>query len=328
MVSSESREKIFRACEELDYKLNPSIQKLLRLGRNGQTRNLAFVMVGTPFADPGYSRLLDGIAQSINEYKYHLVLCHLSGKEESFYALPATLRDGHVDGILVSGRPDPATMELLRAVGKPIIVLGAYSEKVTGGAISVQVNLGAAMSRVVSALRGLGKRRIAYFSENLQNHYETESFKAYKHALAENDLKFGENLAYFGTGAFSGAISFMAAPFASQPPPFDAIVCLDFRCAQEISHLIMKGGFDSPGGILLATTRPFPYSYYRLPVPAVYLNGNADQVAYQGVKLLVAAIEGKEEASGIKLELTPEVESCTSVLPGGAGCWPGLPMAV
>ena len=103
---------------------------------------------------------------------------------------------------------------------------------------------------------------------------------------------------------FAGASSQLKSAFSEGKPPFDALVCVDFRCAQEVSHLIMLHGLDNPTGVLIATS---PFFLQKLPVPSVYIKGIADKVAYQGVKILISMVTGNESQSDLKLELTPDV---------------------
>ncbi len=102
-VAQTTRERVLDVCERLGYQLNSSIQDLARRGRNGLTRNIALVMVGKPFADPAYARAIDGVSQAADEHGLHLILERLRGDETRLIDLPPVLRDGRVDGMLVTG---------------------------------------------------------------------------------------------------------------------------------------------------------------------------------------------------------------------------------
>ncbi|MFA5240588.1 MAG: hypothetical protein WC476_12900, partial [Phycisphaerae bacterium] len=87
--------------------------------------------------------------------------------------------------------------------------------------------------------------------------------------------------------------------------PFDAIVCIDFRCAQEITNLILaRSGLVKKAEILLACVRPFNYN--KLPIPAIYCDSSMNETAYRGVKCLVEMISTGESYPH-KIELTSTI---------------------
>lgn len=302
-VSENVRQRVFAACDELGYQINPSIQDLVRKGRNGHTHNIAFVMIGKEFADPAYSRAMDGIAKGITDFNYNLAMAALSGKEESVQNLPPVLRDGRVDGFIVSGNLTEDMMHILKKLGKPYVILGNYSEKVSGDAIRIESNYRSVMIRFVDELKKAGKKKIAYFTENPRNFFEADLVESFKKSMRENQLSPDEKIIYSGTGAFSGAFGSLKPIFLQKKIPFEAIVCLDFRCAQEIANLILaRSGLEKRAEILLACFRPF--SYHKLPIPAIYCEGGLNETAYRGVKCLVEMIV-KGESHPHKIELSP-----------------------
>ena len=304
-VSEKVRQSVFSACDELGYQINPSIQDLVRKGRNGHTHNIAFVMIGKEFADPAYSRAMDGIAKGITDFNYNLAMASLSGKEKSVQNLPPVLRDGRIDGFIITGDLTEDIMGILKKLGKPYVILGNYSEKVSGDSVRIESNYRSLMIRLVDELKKAGKKKIAYFTENPTNFFEVGLFESFIKSMKENHLSPDEKIMYSGTGAFSGAFGSLKPIFLQKKIPFDAIVCLDFRCAQEIANLIlMRSGFGKRPEILLATSRR--YSYYKLLVPAIYCEAGLNDMAYQGVKCLVEMIT-KGESYPHKIELTPQI---------------------
>ena len=304
-VSEKVRQSVISACDELGYQINPSIQDLVRKGRNGHTHNIAFVMIGKEFADPAYSRAMDGIAKGITDFNYNLAMASLSGKEKSVQNLPPVLRDGRVDGFIVTGELTEDMMHILKKLEKPYVVLGDYSEKVSGDSVRIELNHNSAMTRLVDELKKAKKKKIAYFTENPQNSFETELMESFTKAMKENQLSLDEELIYAGTGIFSGAFERLKPIFLQKTLPFDSLICMDFRCAQEIANLIlMRSGFEKRPEILLATSRQ--YSYYKLLIPAIYCEVGLNDMAYRAVKCLVEMIT-KGESYPHKIEMTPQI---------------------
>jgi len=262
-------------------------------------------MVGKEFADPAYARAMDGIAKAINEFDYNLSMACLSGKEQSVQHLPPVLRDGRIDGFIVSGDLTEDMMDIFKKLGKPYVVLGNYSEKVSGDSVRIEANYKSVMIRLVSELKKAGKKKIAYFTENPSNFCEIELVELFIKSMKESQLAPDEQIIYSGTGEFSGAFERLKPIFLQERLPFDSIVCMDFRCAQEIANLILaSSGLEKRAKILLACMRPF--SYHKLPIPAIYCDGGANETAYRGVKCLIEMITNGE-SSPHKIELAPQI---------------------
>ena len=303
-ISNDLRKKIFDVCDELDYKVNISIQDLVRKGRNGSTKNIAFIIVRSDFADPAYSRAIDGVSQAAQKHGLHLILDRMQGDEQSIYDLPPILRDGRVDGIVLTGDITANAVSTLKKLYVPYVILGSYSNKITESCVNVQMNTEIELELMVRELKENGKKRIAYFSENPDNYYERDGLNYFKSALIENDLPVFDDLIYFGTGRFSGTTKAIEKIFLQKELPFDSIVCLNFRVAQEISHLVMAYyGIGNRPKVTIGTLRPF--DYYSLSVPAVYRDMYFDQVAYEGLDILVDIIAGKRKNVTKKIMLNP-----------------------
>ena len=178
-VSEALRRRVFDACDALGYRLNSSIQDLARRGRGGMTRNIAFVMVGNAFADPAYARAIDGMSRVAGEHGLHLILDHLRGDETSVFDLPPVLRDGRVDGFLVTGTLTESAMATLRMLERPHVVLGSYPSSVVGQAINVRLDLAQRLRDLVDELVRQGRRRIGYFTEQPENYHERECMAAW-----------------------------------------------------------------------------------------------------------------------------------------------------
>lgn len=303
-ISDDLRKRIFEVCEQLGYRLNSGIQDLVRRGRNGRTMNVGFVIVGKEFADPAYARAIDGVARGARECNLNLMLERLRGDEASQYDLPPALRDSRVDGVVITGELNENVIAVLRKMDIPFVILGVYDTAVSGSAVSVEPDIRGGMALLVAKLKENGARRIAFFTENPDNFSEANNFNHFKSALSENGLEFDEALLYTGAGNFSGAYATIRPVFMRTKLPFDAIVALDYRTAQEISVMIMaRCGLNRPPKVTIGLVRPF--DYYHLPVPAIYLEGHLDSSAYEGMKILWTSISEGEELTSKKIVMHP-----------------------
>ncbi len=306
-VSEPIRKKVLDACRELDYRPNPGIQDLVRRGRNGHTRNLAFVVVGQEaFGRHVYASSLDGLAQGSSEGNFSLSLAHMSGDEQNPYDLPPILRDRRVDGFLLTGRINEKTMLTLKELGLPYVILGVYSPKISGDAVRVQLDVNVTVHKLVEEFLKAGKRKIAYLLSDPKLYYAQEFFIAFKRALVEHRLDADDRHVYRVKPACGAAIEALRPVFASPDLPFDGIVSEDSMHAQEIAYLVgVRSGAFGKHDPLIATHRAS--DEYQLPIPAIYFDGPFYDEAYQGVNLLIDMVSGKVEALGRKLEISTNV---------------------
>ena len=311
VVSPAVREKVLAACRELNYTINSNIQDLILKSRTGSTRNIAFVMVGKEFADPAYARLVDEISTRVNRHHYHLMLVKLSGNEKNIYDLPPVLRDERVDGILLSGSVKQDTARIMEELGIPCVVVGNYDPALLRSLSSVRVDQ-LAISGVIGRLVASGKKRIAFVEEVFGNYSVQENFSAYRQALAEHGLPFDEGICYFGKGPFSGIYEVLEPVFLKKRLPFDSILCPDFRLAGEVSHLIIgRFGLGKPIDLPVAVSRSF--DYYKLPIPAIYIEGTWSEMTEAALDLLIERIEGRKGSLSITIHGTKNKMNSESV---------------
>lgn len=274
-ISAPTRRRVLTACQELNYRLNASIQDLVRKSRGGHTRNLAFVLVGRRFADSAYAPLIDEIAEETSQRQYHLMLARLSGRETGFVELPAILRDERVDGMLVSGELHAGVSRVLAETGIPTVVLGHYADDKLAGLASVASDGSPEITRVIGELARGGRRRFAFVAEGA----DTASTVLYRRwlvqALTAAGLAHDPALEYYAAHLRDGAFVLMEPVFRRAELPFDAVYAPDRRLAADLSHLLLAHyGLGRPIPVTLITQAPTNFSQtpQRLPVPTAYLD--------------------------------------------------------
>ncbi|HAH87243.1 MAG TPA: hypothetical protein DCL60_07720 [Armatimonadetes bacterium] len=307
-VSAGTRVRILKVCEDLDYRLNANIQDFIRNSVSGMTMNLAFVLVDMDFADPGYSRLIDGITKGTEENNYHLVFARLTGKERLIFDLPPILRDHRVDGILISGVLSAEHMELIRKLNIPFIILGNYSPEITRDSYAMEVDIAGSIHMLIGRLAEAGCRRVAFFDETMTSYLSKMALVSFKEALAANGMEYSDNRVFIGEGRLKGAFNQLKPIFEQKNLPFDAVCCLDYRTANGISHLIWghKTHFGT-SEVTLATSRS--YAYYKLPIRAIYMDYDSREIAYQGVNLLLSNIRHGQMGRPGRTLISPIIET-------------------
>ena len=297
-VSDAVRVKVLAVCQELHYRLNHNIQDLVLKSRRGTTRNIALVLVGKEFADPAYSRLIDFVAEEVNRAHYQLMLVKLTREEKTIYALPPVLRDERIDGILLTGNLDIAVMALIRDMGVPCVTIGNYDDAILGSCSNVRLNIHQVMAAAVKILCRQGCRRIAFVDENPDNFAVREWYDAFVRSLEQQGLDPKVAPTFWGTGPFSGIYHLLEPVFRQPQLPFDGIYCCDYRQAEEIVCLARgRCGFDCKIDFKLCCGRSF--EYYKLQIPADYIDFNKNGMVAAAFHQLIGLLEGKMEKQTI-----------------------------
>ena len=204
-ISREVKDRVFKICEDMGYQINFRIQDMVKERITGKTDNIAFVSVGIDFSDPAYSKMVDGIAVGVEERNLRLLLERLSGNEKSMYDFPAILRDGRVDGFLLSGILNQNVMIALRKLDIPFVVIGTYPEYLMGSAVQIIVDSETGISGIVGELVKHGHSRIAFFSETPSNFIQKHWLNQLKNAMTQQNIEFDDELYYKNKGPFTGA---------------------------------------------------------------------------------------------------------------------------
>lgn len=286
VVSSDLRERIFKTCEDMGYQPNSNIQDLITKGRSGIVRNIAYILVNRDFADPAYSRYIDGIARVLKESNFHLHLIRLEGTERKKFDFPPLLRDKRVDGLLISGVLDKDICEAVDQLEIPYVILGTFSQAVVKNAPIVQMDMEHCCFEAAEKIRKQGLKRVAYFDEVYETYYDLSVFECFKYALLENGIKFDPALFYCGNGLFTGAYDRLKEVFLAEDGlPFDCIVCWDNRTAREIGELIIGYyGLRRKPEITVVTRQPYKEKFN---VPTITIDVAPETTAETAAELLV-----------------------------------------
>lgn len=291
-VSAAARSKVHAACAKLGYRLNPSVQDLLKKGKSGHAQNIAFVLGDVEFANPSYAGMIDGISQGAQAHRLHLILTKLNGNETSLYGLPPAIRDERVAGILISGKLNKSLIELIDETGLPFIVLGNYPKEVTAYSGSVSVDIESLMFQAVRELKKRGRRRIAFFYEDPDNFFAKDCYASFVYAMETHGLPVSRDRVFQGASGDFNALTVMNSGLARKPIPFDSIICLNYLASREIAcELIVRAGREIAGEIILATVIDHEQN---LPLPTLRFEKTAFKLGRIGLDLLVEKLKNPD----------------------------------
>lgn len=154
-VSAETRERVMRAAEELNYRPN-ALPAVLQTGRSGL---VAVVMGG--FYNPAYAEILRCITRALRDQRLEAMLVH-ADSDGSLESLVGELSRYRIDGaISMLGIRSPKVAANLQRLGIPIVAINSRKYSGIRTVAIGNVSIGGAAA---SALVERGCRTLAYLA--------------------------------------------------------------------------------------------------------------------------------------------------------------------
>ncbi|WP_209125830.1 LacI family DNA-binding transcriptional regulator [Alkalihalobacillus sp. BA299] len=178
-VGEATAERIRQVIEEIGYKPNLSARGLVKR----TTGNIAVVIPRGSFIlnNPFFSTILEGIAKGIDQTDYNMVISFTSLQQKRLIETQA------VDGvILFSPRHDELSLEWLKSIGLPIVVVGSYLEESPFPCVRPDDEDG--IRQAVNALYDLGHRDIGLVNGPLSSMHSVKCLNGYNNAMTELGL--------------------------------------------------------------------------------------------------------------------------------------------
>jgi len=153
-ISEETRQKVLKVAQELNYVPNPQARKL------ALTRHFSIgFFISHPqsiFSDAFIPKLIEGIAQRLNKYRIRLILQPVKLKQSNYYELA---REENIDGIILINTHD-RDEGLKRLIEKkfPVVVIGKITDE---RVVQIDIDNFKSAKEAVEYLIELGHRRIA-----------------------------------------------------------------------------------------------------------------------------------------------------------------------
>ncbi len=287
-VSEATRKRVIQACDRLNYKLNPNIQDLAKRGRTGAASNLALVIVDRDFSSH-YIHLVDAIARNASARGLHLLFSRIdSGVTKTVYDLPGTLRDGRVDGILVTGFLSKPVTELLACLNIPSVVIGDYDPLDLSGLPCITAEQRTKMLAAIDAAFAAGYRRIAFADNNLHLESVRLALKTLQEGYCRNSVPWDDGYILTPTGTSCAEYGQMLHDyFKNDKITYDAFFTPSHTIADMIYHQIgCRFGFDNPKApVLITSDKRNPYEVSDLRF--TYRSFPEEQLATSAIDLVV-----------------------------------------
>jgi LacI family transcriptional regulator len=246
-VSTELRERILRAAEEVGYRPSAVARALV----TRRSRIIA-VIVGD-IVDPYFAEITRGVEDHANRAGYLTIVCNADRSPDAELAYVRVMRDYAAEGIVFAGGgytigegADALAEMVTEAVEEGIAVLRLAPRGFTGPMIAVDNR--AAAADLTTYLAGLGHRRIAFVRGPAglsTGDLRRDGFRAAMHAAGlEPELEFEGDFDH--ESGHAAAMRMMAAGLP------DAVVGANDESAVGVLLAFRQAGVDVPGQVSVA----------------------------------------------------------------------------
>ncbi len=194
-VTSETRDRVLAAMQELGYEPNVSARRLRR--QHNQVLGLAIAgLSGLPgLSDLYFLDIMRGVGVAADRHEYDLMLFSSPRKLQSADYYQSLARKRMVDGLIVSGSLfNYESVSEAERDRLPVVVVGRQTT--SSHLRHVVFSYEADVFNVTQVLAQMGHRRIALLLNDLRLRSEPERLRGYQHALEVESLAYDPALVY------------------------------------------------------------------------------------------------------------------------------------
>lgn len=283
-TSPETRQRIEAAAKKLAYQPNIQARSL----RTSRTYTLG---IAVPQLDnPVYAQIILGAERGARELGYSLLIAHIEqpgGDEAAFERLA---RMNHVDGLLVTTLDENSVV--LRAVKRAKVPFVLLNRKVQGVRNCIYFDSRGAARMAVEHLIGLGHRRIAHLSGQLNPSTGIGRYAGYCDALAAAGIALDPALVEVSGYTVEGGARAMQAILQRTSPRPTAVFPLTLAAAAGAMKALHTEGIRVPEQMSVITVHDGPIAEVVFPQLST-VKMPVEQMGYEGAQALVALIDGQ-----------------------------------
>ncbi|MET7698808.1 LacI family DNA-binding transcriptional regulator [Streptomyces sp. NPDC005485] len=281
-VSTEARQRVLHAAEELGYRLNNAARALA----SGRTRSIGVVALGTALYGP--ASLLIGIERAARDAGYALrVVNTLEGDPGGVAGAVESLLEQGVDGIVVSepiDEGDGGAASL--GVDVPVLVLGAPAALAGPRAVATGVGSESLARAATEHLLDLGHVTVHHITGPQRWFAARDRLAGWRAALTAH----GRHQPPVLEGDWSAASGYSAGRELAAGGEVTAVFAANDDMAIGLMRALTEAGLRVPEDVSVVGFDDIPVAAYVTP-PLTTVRQPFDAVAQEGLRLLVQAIE-------------------------------------
>jgi DNA-binding LacI/PurR family transcriptional regulator len=306
-VRAETRERVQRAIDELNYRPNMSARNLRR-GRSG------IIALAVPeIAAPYFAELADLVQRESRSRGFTLLVDQTGADREQEMLVLDGYRSHLIDGLILS--PMAVTVEDLRTqnIDLPTVLLGERIHH--GGHMHVAVDNVAAAREATAHLVSLGRRRIAAVGVDPRTDSlgpAQRRLEGYRTALQEAGLPLADELAVTTDGWFRKSGYVAVDALLKGGTAVDALFCFNDVLALAAIRAIIDNGLRVPEDIAVVGWDDIEESSYSAP-SLTTIRPDKSAIVRVALEGLLSQIEGeKRPAEEVVCDYTLVVRESSS----------------
>lgn len=283
-VGAETAERIRKIIEELDYRPNLGARGLVKQ----KTGNIAVVVPRGSFVlnNPFFSTILEGIAKGMDQTDYNMLMSFTSLQQKRLLETQA------VDGaILFSPRNEELSLEWLKSIGLPMVVVGSYLEESPFPCVRPDDEDG--IRQAVTALYELGHRNIGIINGPMSSMHSVRCLNGYKSTLLEIGLEYSsENVFEIDEFDAFKATKVMAS-FLKDHRNITGVVCSSDYLAMGVLKAADMIGLSVPDDLSVVGADDVPLADFITPsLSSVHVD--LVGIGKRASSILIDMIQGKQ----------------------------------
>lgn len=286
-VSEETRQRVIRIAEELDYFPNHSASQLAR--GITETIGVVFSMLESKTIQDEYLiRIINGIFNNAESLGYRILVFTTNTVERNNQNFVQFCRSNNLAGLIIHGldQDDPQLDKLINSeVPCVFIDIDLSGKKAT----NISVDNVSACIEVVNILSGLNHHHIAFVSGNLHSSVALDRLEGYKKGMNARGLPL-----HVIESDYSKANAYMLSKnYLLYHPEITAFFCASDLMAVGVMDACMELGYRVPEDISIIGFDNLSFTQYIKPQLSTVAQ-NFYEIGNQAVNLLVDIVKGKK----------------------------------
>ena len=286
-VSPETRARVLKAAQELNYHLHHTAKSLAA----GQTYQLGVfnpVHIEHIFSSGFFTQLIRGIYKACHAHGYFLSLYIADDEEDTTALIERCVYSHSVDGLLITHPTVQAPyLQVLLESMTPFVFIGRPPKQLQ--TVSYVDNDNVMVShQAIQHLVHLGHHRILLLNAPSRYTFSLDRLTGYREALARFGLPFDESLVY--EAEMTRESAYQVTCNALKRCDFSAIFTMNDLQAVGAIQALEEHGLSVPQDVAVVTANDTDLARYFTP-PLTSIDLRAYELGYQAIHLLQRQIE-------------------------------------
>jgi len=283
-VGAQTAERIKQVIDELGYRPNLGARGLVKR----KTGNIAVVVPRGSYIlnNPFFSTILDGIAKELDETEFNMLMSFTSVQQQRLLETQA------VDGaILFSPRNEELSMDWLKSLAIPIIVVGSYLEDSPFPCVRPDDEEGGCQS--VTALFDKGHRTIGLVNGPMSSMHSVRYYKGYERTLKRLGLTLNKELVFELDEFDGGKVVEVVSQFLQGNQHMTGVVCSSDFLAIGVMKAAENANVSIPHDLSVVGADDVPIASFLTPsLSSVHVD--LVGMGRKAVSLLTQLLEGEQ----------------------------------